>query len=307
MNDCYGVIYCITNTIKNKCYIGQHINSAKYSLEDRMSSHKSPSSGCSYLRNSIQHHGWENFTHSIIHCCTDGGQERLDELERYFIKENNTLCPSGYNLTEGGRSGGVLCDASKQKMSETMKKYYEDNPDQLVRVSQNTIKYFKNPENRQKQSDIAKKYMENNPDVVKKFCEMIKGFWSSPEARQRQSDAMKRYLKNNPDDLQKMQKQSREYWANPESSQKLSEMKTKFYQNHENRNKQSESQKKYLENNPPQRNIRVYQYSRDGKTFIKEWISMAVAQRSLNISGICGVCKGNHKTSGGFVWKYTRV
>lgn len=51
----------------------------------------------------------------------------------------------------------------------------------------------------------------------------------------------------------------------------------------------------------------ILQYSKDG-TFIREWASMADVQRELGISegDISNVCarKPNHKTAGGYVWKY---
>ena len=237
MNDCYGVIYCITNTIKNKCYIGQHINSTKYSLEDRMNLHKNPGSGCRYIRNSIQHHGWKNFTYSVICCCINGGQERLDELEIYFIKEYKTLCPSGYNLTDGGRGGGIPCDGTRQKMSESQKTY-----------------------------------LEKNPDIVEKFIDRMKCFWANPDARQKQS-----------------------------------ENTTKYFANPENRKKQSEARKKYYEKNPHPGLKKVYQYSKDGKTFIKEWNSIKDAKITLGIHNISYAYRGVRPDAGGFVWKSTRV
>ena len=357
MNDCYGVIYCIRNTIKNKQYIGQHVNGTNYSLEDRIKSHKSPSSGCRYIRNSIQYHGWENFTYSIIYYCTDGGQERLDELEIFFIEEYKTLCPLGYNLTKGG-NGVRACDKTKQKMSESQKKhwsspenrqrqsdrsakywsnpqareimseikkkYYVDNPNALERMSETkkqyyidnpqareeygnkmkviwaspelrqrqsetTTKYFENPENRQKQSETTKAYIENNPDIIDDFCERMKIYWSSPEARQKQSEV------------------ATNYFAIPENRQKQSDNTTNYFANPENRQKQSEKLKKFFETNPSPTNKKVYQYSKDGKTFIKEWISIADAKRTLNVRNISQVCKGNRPVAGGFVWKYTRV
>jgi len=50
---------------------------------------------------------------------------------------------------------------------------------------------------------------------------------------------------------------------------------------------------------------KVHQYSIDGH-FIKEHNSIieAAIEIGLHPSGITGVCKGKHKTAGGYVWKY---
>lgn len=51
---------------------------------------------------------------------------------------------------------------------------------------------------------------------------------------------------------------------------------------------------------------RVNQYDANG-VFIREYGSIIEASNLCNIDagGITGVCKGRHKTSGGFIWKYS--
>jgi group I intron endonuclease len=51
--------------------------------------------------------------------------------------------------------------------------------------------------------------------------------------------------------------------------------------------------------------IPIYQFSKDG-IYLREWLSIKEAGDSLKIdkSGIGQCCKGNLKTSGGFIWKY---
>jgi len=50
---------------------------------------------------------------------------------------------------------------------------------------------------------------------------------------------------------------------------------------------------------------KVIQYTRNG-TLIKEFGSVIEASDSIGIhpSGITGVCKGRHKTAGGYMWEY---
>ena len=51
--------------------------------------------------------------------------------------------------------------------------------------------------------------------------------------------------------------------------------------------------------------IPIIQFTKDGK-FLKEWRSLAEAERKLRIahSSICWCCKGKSKSAGGFIWKY---
>ena len=47
----------------------------------------------------------------------------------------------------------------------------------------------------------------------------------------------------------------------------------------------------------------ISQFSLNGD-FIRDWDSMASAERELKIYNISKACKGDFKTSGGFIWKY---
>lgn len=91
-------IYLIKNKINNKNYIGQTIN-----YEKRIKEHL-------YLRkdrknmiidSAINKYGKENFEFKIIDIAYS--QNKIDELERKYIKEYNSLIPNGYNILKGGR------------------------------------------------------------------------------------------------------------------------------------------------------------------------------------------------------------
>lgn len=112
----YGVIYIIRNTINNKVYVGQHIGT---DVEKRWKVHEKPHSRCFAIRNAIQKYKIDNFEKRVICVCKVGEQERLDALERYFIKKYNSLSPNGYNLTTGGR-GGVPTEETREKISQAL-------------------------------------------------------------------------------------------------------------------------------------------------------------------------------------------
>lgn len=97
----YGVIYKATNNINNKVYIGQTKN-----FRSRKLNHKSY-----YLKrkcpfySAIKKYGWENFKWEIID--EADSREELNKKEIFWIKNLNSIFPSGYNLKEGGHNGGA--------------------------------------------------------------------------------------------------------------------------------------------------------------------------------------------------------
>ena len=92
----FGCIYRLTNLITKRAYIGKTVN-----FKQRMGQHKHRSKkGKTYLYNSINRHGWENFKKEII--IDDVPEEDLSNLEISYIEVENTMFPQGYNLTLGG-------------------------------------------------------------------------------------------------------------------------------------------------------------------------------------------------------------
>ena len=112
----YGVIYCIKDNTNDKCYYGQHIGT---DVETRWKAHQSRN-GCLRVSNAIQKRGKDKFTFSVVTYCS-GGQWLLDALEIYYIKSRNSLSPNGYNLTAGGRYGGIPSEETRAKLSKAGK------------------------------------------------------------------------------------------------------------------------------------------------------------------------------------------
>jgi GIY-YIG catalytic domain/NUMOD3 motif len=187
----YGVIY--QGELNGKLYVGQHVNGPKYSLETRWRDHAKPNSGCVRFRNAIQKYGKDKVVWSIIAYCKVGGQDRLDAMERYFIKKKKSLSPNGYNLQKGG-GGGVPCEESKRKMSEAKKKYFAENPEAREKNNEAQRKRFENPEEREKASEALKKYFAENPEAVKRgennpmFGKMGADHHNSKKVRQYERD-----------------------------------------------------------------------------------------------------------------------
>jgi group I intron endonuclease len=95
----YGIIYCITNTVNGKQYVGQTKNS--FSTRWRYHLYYAKNKlGTSIFHNAITKYGKEAFVSEELATCNT--QKELDKREIFFITELKTKTPFGYNLTAGG-------------------------------------------------------------------------------------------------------------------------------------------------------------------------------------------------------------
>lgn len=108
----YFLIYKLTSP-SGKCYIGQ----TKQKFYRRLNEHKSNSKKLNYpLYNAIRKYGWINFKKEILE--EKIAENKIDDLEKYYIKENNSLKPFGYNLQSGGNKNKHFSKLTKNKMSQ---------------------------------------------------------------------------------------------------------------------------------------------------------------------------------------------
>lgn len=97
-------IYCYTNKINGKKYVGQTNN-----IERRKREHKSVSFNVKspqykdLFHQKIREYGIDNFNFEILETIDSENQEYIDEREIYWIKEKRSFVQeNGYNLTLGG-------------------------------------------------------------------------------------------------------------------------------------------------------------------------------------------------------------
>lgn len=88
-------IYKIENLINGKVYIGQSVHIERSWQEHCMDSAQS------IISSAIKKYGVENFSFEVLKECA---VEELDELEKAYIKEYDSLVPFGYNVDSGGSS-----------------------------------------------------------------------------------------------------------------------------------------------------------------------------------------------------------
>lgn len=152
----YGIIYIISNTINEMKYVGQTVshrkNKGKYRpfgalgrLKDHISEaiNNTKKKQCSFLNNALRKYGSDAFSVKVLETCNIS---ELDAKEQYYIENLNTLTPSGYNLTKGGKTfykdthldkeslnlpkkrGGCIghSDETRKKMSKRAKELIDD-------------------------------------------------------------------------------------------------------------------------------------------------------------------------------------
>ena len=99
-----GIIYCYTNKVNGKKYIGQTIN-PQLRYNAHKSSYQNPKDKeyDSLLHRAFRKYGFENFQYEILVKDIDS-IDVLNELEIYYIKKFNCKTPNGYNVEDGGKN-----------------------------------------------------------------------------------------------------------------------------------------------------------------------------------------------------------
>ena len=113
-----GLLYKLTSP-SGKSYIGMTLRT----MEHRMKEHRRTQfSGCRYLVNAINKHGFGNFTQEVL---WEGEDTQTPEMERIMILEHNTLAPNGYNLKTGGGRGERYSKDQSDYMSYRLRESYK--------------------------------------------------------------------------------------------------------------------------------------------------------------------------------------
>jgi len=110
----FGYIYKVTNLANGKTYIGQTTKS----LEERWREHLYTNPTRKYLlHKAIQKYGKENFKIELL--AEAHFSEMIDDLERFYITQYNSIQPNGYNLESGGNKYKKLHEDVKKKIKDS--------------------------------------------------------------------------------------------------------------------------------------------------------------------------------------------
>lgn len=106
------IVYKITNLVNGKVYIGQTRGTKDYRWKKHVNA--ASNGGKSVLHKAIRKYGKEKFIIDTVATCKS--EKELNSLECNFIESENSLVPSGYNLTTGGLAG-IPSVESRKRMS----------------------------------------------------------------------------------------------------------------------------------------------------------------------------------------------
>ena len=104
-----GYIYCITNLINEKKYVGKTTYSITKRFQEHCRDFKKERCERRPLYDAMNKYGIENFVvKELIECPND----ELDSYEKMYIEKLQTYGRNGYNATKGG-DGSILFDYDK--------------------------------------------------------------------------------------------------------------------------------------------------------------------------------------------------
>jgi group I intron endonuclease len=264
-----GFIYKITNQVSKKCYIGE---TKEENPEKRWKGHiqsMKRNQGCPALKDAIKKYGIKQFKFEILIICFD--DDRFI-YEKEYIKKYNCQVPNGYNILPGGEGGGFLgknhSDETKKKISESKKRFIEENPNHFET-------YREKLKESMKKVDISSA-VKSSEAFKKAIAEKRVGANShkegkpSEETKEKIRDSVNKYYNNLDEDIRtNIIKNRREAMAKASGRT-------------------------------------IIQYTKDN-VIVKEYISIAEAGRLSGVkkSNIQHTLSGNALTAGGFIWKYT--
>ena len=284
-----GIIYKYTSP-SGKVYIGQ-TTQEKRRRKTFLNLNKSY--GGVKIDNARRRYSPEAFTYEVLcrmkFATAKDAQEKLNELEEYYIKEFDTY-RNGYNMTFGGytTTGMKLSEETRKKLSKirTGKKLRPRTDEEKRQQSERMKAHWDNPEWREQymQTVLTEKYRKKKSEMSKGERNGMYGKKATPEAREKMSKARKgvkncNYAKTFSD----------------ETRRKLSESALK-------RKPMSQQSKEKIKINV---GVAVCQYSLSGE-FIAEYPTAKIAGQAIGKESSCILkcCKGQRGIAYGFKWEY---
>lgn len=128
MENYFNCIYCYTNKINGKRYVGQTADFLKR-YKEHINDSYNMNNKCGYnlpFHCAIRKYGIENFEIEILKENLKDYEE-MDYWEKYYIKEFDLLAKNGkgYNLSDGGYGGNKFAGKTEEEMQEIGKRISE--------------------------------------------------------------------------------------------------------------------------------------------------------------------------------------
>lgn len=169
-------IYKITNTVNGKVYIGKTKDPEKRWQRHLYfaRAHKNRK-----LYDSMNHYGYETFQFEVIEACDD--EEIDDRERYYIAQYNATDANYGYNTTAGGDGGDTFSnnpnkESLRRKFSEVHKGFRHSEYSKSIMREKALKREPCSDETKRKISDSLKKYFNDNPEAYSKTIKVLQEY-----------------------------------------------------------------------------------------------------------------------------------
>ena len=96
-----AIVYCYTNLVNGKKYIGQTLNpSQRYKSHKSVHLNEKDPEYDSVFHRALRKYGWENFKYEVL--IEDDNIDLINNLEIFYIDFYDTQIPNGYIVLPGG-------------------------------------------------------------------------------------------------------------------------------------------------------------------------------------------------------------
>lgn len=166
-----GVIYCYTNLINGKKYIGQTIKTLRHRHQQHMNETKYENLRAynHYFHRAIRKYGIENFSLNILIMNCEN-YDKLNNYEQFYIERFKSLSiQNGYNMCNGGNNCNKLACKTDEEIAEWKSKISdsvkgENHPLYGTKMSEETKRKISESEKGKKMSEESKKKMSESKE-----------------------------------------------------------------------------------------------------------------------------------------------
>ena len=140
----------------------------------------------SVLHRAMNKYGVDNFSFEII---DEVENDLLNQKEKEYIQQYNSLVPNGYNLTTGGDGtpgySRIQSPEEKEKRKESNKNFYILHPEEREKRSTATKKLWQDEEYRRKVTESNIKFYKEHPGILAKENNPFYGKTHSEETKKK--------------------------------------------------------------------------------------------------------------------------